>query len=167
MKLRTIAAALIALAAAPAQAQTYGLTCAHIEAVAAAIQGDLRDIRGGVIGADTFEAKVDLPSYFRCTITDMGGPFLACARYTIESLGAKDYKAQLDLLASCFPNARTLPAQDADTKLFQKIEGIRYLQRTPKGILTVGLIFSRDLSGPRVRYQLGIGFRLLPPDAVI
>jgi hypothetical protein len=164
-----IAAALaLPLLAAPAHAQTYGLTCAHIQSVAASIQADLRDIRGGVLGSATFEAKVDLPGYFRCMLADMGGPFIACARFVgSESLGRGDYKAQTELLAACLPDARAMPPENVDSSMFRALDGVRYVQATPKGILTIGIVLAEDLAQKKTRHQIMIGFRLLPPGSVI
>ena len=169
MARRIIAAlALGAVLAAPAHAQTYGLACEHIQAVAASIQGDLGDIRGGVLGSATFEAKVDLPSYFSCMLSDMGGPFLACARFVgSEALGRKDYKAQTDLLAACLPEARALPPETVDSGLLKALDGVRYVLTTPKGLLTIGLMLAEDHAQPKTRHQIMIGFRLLPPAPVL
>ncbi|HEV7694142.1 MAG TPA: hypothetical protein VGO52_25130 [Hyphomonadaceae bacterium] len=166
---RIIAALALAALAPPAHAQTtYGLTCAHIQAVAASIQGDLRDIRGGVLGSTTFEARVNLPSYFNCMLTDMGGPFLACARFVgSEDMGREDYKAQTGLLAACLPEARALPPEAVDSALLKRLEGTRYIQTTPKGLLTIGIILAEDRAQPKVRHQIMIGFRLLPPDTPV
>ena len=157
-----LALVVFALALAPlAIAQPFPSSCKFYEDLIAVAPVKFESFRAAKLGPDTYASTLRPVRYPKCLVGGRSESVFAClGNPGRESLIRALYNDERERIRKCLPSWETAPLLDADGPA-KSVDGLRFIQRTTKGDVTISVGLYREKAGERL-YRMTFGVIWLP-----